>query len=50
MAIKYNVSYSESSEKRLILNKFKAEIKAGAKFKVVTGKPYNHIYIVVKTD
>ncbi|MDD3569626.1 MAG: hypothetical protein PHY44_00795 [Lachnospiraceae bacterium] len=50
MAIKYNVSYTENTEKKQILDKFKDEIKAGAKYKVVRGKPYNHIYILVKTD
>lgn len=50
MAIKYNVSYSENSEKQWILDKFNQEIKSGAKCKVVLGKPYNHIYITVQTD
>lgn len=48
MSIKINASFSEISEKAVILEKYKAEIRTGAKVKVVPGKPYSHIYITLK--
>lgn len=49
MSIKINASFTEESEKEVLLRMFKPLVRAGHKIKIVKGENYSHIYILRKT-
>ncbi len=48
MSIKINASFTDDSEKEILVRMFKPLVRAGHKCKIVKGEQYNHIYVVKK--
>lgn len=49
MSIKINASFTDESEKEVLLRMFKPLVRAGHQIKIVKGDTYSHIYILRKT-
>lgn len=48
MSIKINASFTDDSEKEILVRMFKPLVRTGHKCKIVKGEQYNHIYVVKK--
>ncbi len=48
MSIKINASFTDDSEKEILVRMFKPLVRVGHKCKIVKGEQYNHIYVVKK--
>lgn len=48
MSIKINASFTDDSEKEILVRMFKPLVRAGHKIRIVKGEQYSHIYIMKK--